>query len=429
MAEIIKMPRLSDTMTEGVIAAWHKKVGDKVSNGDLLAEVETDKATMDLESFFDGFVLHIGVEEGNGIPVGALLAIIGQKGEDVASLVANFKASSPEEAPSPVAESRPETPAAPIVPTTQPETVPVVQPVAAPIVPVVSEDTRVKASPLAKVMAKDKGIDLSLVAGTGDNGRIVKKDIENFKAPALPVVDGGAAPMITTVVAGVEKYEEVRVSQMRKTIARRLSESKFSAPHFYLTMEINMDKSVEARKGLNEVSSVKISFNDMVIKAAATALRQHPKVNAAWLGEKIRYNQHIHIGMAVAVEEGLLVPVIRFADSKGLAAIATESRQLATMARERKLQPQDWEGNTFTVSNLGMYGIEDFTAIINPPDACILAIGGIIQKPIVKDGQIVVGNMMKVTLSCDHRVVDGATGSEFLVTLKKYLEDPVRMLI
>ncbi|MEZ4775756.1 MAG: pyruvate dehydrogenase complex dihydrolipoamide acetyltransferase [Bacteroidia bacterium] len=428
MAELIKMPRLSDTMTEGVIAAWHKKVGDSVSNGDLLAEVETDKATMDLESFFDGVLLYVGVEEGNGIPVGALLAIIGKQGEDVSALVSGFQDSQPVESAAPVAESKPETP--PVVSTPQETAAPVVQvqPVAAPVV-VASEDSRVKASPLAKAMAKDKGIDLSQVSGSGDNGRIVKKDIENFKAPASPSDNGSSMPMYTTVVAGVEKYEEVRVSQMRKTIARRLSESKFTAPHFYLTMEINMDKSVEARKGLNEISPVKISFNDMVIKAVATALRQHPKVNAAWLGEKIRYNQHIHIGMAVAVEEGLLVPVIRFADSKGLAMIATESRQLATMARERKLQPQDWEGNTFTVSNLGMYGIEDFTAIINPPDACILAIGGIIQKPIVKDGQIVVGNMMKVTLSCDHRVVDGASGSEFLVTLKNLLEDPVRMLV
>lgn len=427
MAELIKMPRLSDTMTEGVIAAWHKKVGDSVSNGDLLAEVETDKATMDLESFFDGVLLYVGVEEGNGIPVGALLAIIGKKGEDVSALVSGFQSSQPAESAAPVAEPKPETPA---VPTPQETVAPVVvQPVAAPLVTVTTEDGRVKASPLAKAMAKDKGIDLSQVAGSGDNGRIVKKDIENFKAPATPSGNGSAMPMYTTGVTGVEKYEEVRVSQMRKTIARRLSESKFTAPHFYLTMEINMDKSVEARKGLNEISPVKISFNDIVIKAVATALRQHPKVNAAWLGEKIRYNQHIHIGMAVAVEEGLLVPVIRFADSKGLAMIATESRQLATMARERKLQPQDWEGNTFTVSNLGMYGIEDFTAIINPPDACILAIGGIIQKPIVKDGQIVVGNMMKVTLSCDHRVVDGASGSEFLVTLKNLLEDPVRMLV
>ncbi|MEZ4826507.1 MAG: pyruvate dehydrogenase complex dihydrolipoamide acetyltransferase [Bacteroidia bacterium] len=426
MAEIIKMPKLSDTMTEGVIAAWHKKVGDAVSSGDLLAEIETDKATMDFEAFFDGVLLHIGVEEGNGIPVGALLAIIGKQGEDVSSLVANFKSSAAEEA-APVAEATPETPA----PVVESVSAPVAQVVSAPVETATSSDGdgRVKASPLAKAIAREKGIDLSLVTGSGDNGRIVKKDIENYKPATVSPAGSTATPSIVATVPGVEKYEEVRVSQMRKTIARRLADSKFSAPHFYLTMEINMDKAVEARKGLNDLSPVKISFNDMVIKAAAAALRQHPKVNSSWLGDKIRYNQHIHIGMAVAVDEGLLVPVIRFADAKGLAAIATETRQLATMARERKLQPQDWEGNTFTVSNLGMYGIEEFTAIINPPDSCILAIGGIIQKPIVKDGQIVVGNMMKVTLSCDHRVVDGAMGSEFLVTLKNLLEDPVRMLI
>lgn len=428
MAEIIKMPRLSDTMTEGVIAAWHKKVGDEVSSGDLLAEIETDKATMDLESFFDGVLLHIGVAEGDGIPVGELLAIIGDKGEDVSGIVADFKPDAPaeegaEKSSAPAEESAP-------VAETVTEARPVAETVAAP--PVTSSDQRVKASPLAKAMAKDKGIDLALVQGSGDNGRIVKRDIENFKAPAVaPSGDNGSADagFVTSVVAGVEKYEEVKVSQMRKTIARRLSESKFSAPHFYLTMEINMDKAVEARKGLNEISPVKISFNDMVIKAVAASLRQHPKVNSAWLGDKIRYNQHVHIGMAVAVDEGLLVPVIRHADTKGLATISQESRKLAGMARDRKLQPQDWEGNTFTVSNLGMYGIEEFTAIINPPDACILAIGGIIQKPIVKNGQIVPGNMMKVTLSCDHRVVDGVTGSEFLVTLKKMLEEPVRILL
>ena len=429
MAEIIKMPRLSDTMTEGVIAAWHKKVGDPVESGDLLAEIETDKATMDLESFFDGVLLHIGVADGDGIPVGELLAIIGEKGEDVSSIVANFKADTPAE------ESAPEE-SAPAVeePVAAP---PVVETVAAPPQPepvVVSSDSRIKASPLAKAMAKDKGIDLALVTGSGDNGRIVKRDIENYKAPAVvPAQENGQAEIpahfLAPAVSGQESYEEVKVSQMRKTIARRLSESKFTAPHFYLTMEINMDRAVESRKALNAVSPVKISYNDMIIKACAAALRQHPKVNAAWMGDKIRYNQHVHIGMAVAVEEGLLVPVIRFADTKGLAAISHEARNLAGLARSRKLQPADWEGNTFTVSNLGMYGIEEFTAIINPPDACILAIGGIIEKPIVKDGQVVPGHMMKVTLSCDHRVVDGAKGSEFLVTLKNLLEDPIRILI
>ena len=428
MAEIIKMPRLSDTMTEGVIADWHKKVGDPVQNGDLLAEVETDKATMDVESFFDGVLLHIGVAEGDGIPVGQLLAIIGKKGEDVSELVANFQADAPAEEEAPAKEEKP-------APVAEPVAAPVVEaaptPKVEPVVTTTSSDSRIKASPLAKAMAKDKGIDLALVAGSGDNGRIVKKDIENFKAPAVSADAPAEIPahFLSPAVAGQEEYEEVKVSQMRKTIARRLSESKFTAPHFYLTMEINMDRAVESRKAINEVAPVKISYNDIVIKACAAALKQHPKVNAAWMGDKIRYNKHVHIGMAVAVDEGLLVPVIRFADTKGLVAISTEARHFAGLARSKKLQPQDWEGNTFTVSNLGMYGIEEFTAIINPPDACILAIGGINEKPVVKNGQVVPGHVMKVTLSCDHRVVDGATGSEFLVTLKNLLEDPIRILI
>ncbi|MEO1448971.1 MAG: dihydrolipoamide acetyltransferase family protein, partial [Bacteroidota bacterium] len=416
MAQVIDMPRLSDTMTEGVIAAWHVKVGDKVSNGDLLAEVETDKATMDVESFFDGTVLHIGVEEGKGIPVGDLLVVIGDAGEDVSSIIAEFKAkaasngAATEEAPAaetPAAPPTPVTPAAPVAPTPAP----VVAPVAVAAPPVVGEDGRIKASPLAKAMAKAQGIDLRTVVGSGDHGRIVKRDIENYQPPAVLPAAQAAAPVVIPTVVGEERFEEVAVSQMRKTIARRLSESKFGAPHFYLTMEINMGNAVAARKAMNEMSPVKISFNDIVMKAAAAALRQHPKVNSAWMGDRIRYNEHVHIGMAVAVEEGLLVPVIRFADAKGLAAIAAETKDLAGKARARKLQPKDWEGNTFTISNLGMYGIEEFTAIINPPDACILAIGGIIEKAIVVDGQIVPGKMMKVTLSCDHRAVDGATGA------------------
>ena len=431
MAHVIDMPRLSDTMTEGVIAAWHVKVGDKVSSGDLLAEVETDKATMDVESFFDGTVLHIGVAEGNGIPVGDLLVIIGDSGEDVSKIVAEFKAkqgSNGAEAPAkeePAPQPEPEKVSAP-----QPQPQAVVTPTPAPVTAPVAEtpahtDGRVKASPLAKAMAKDRGIDLSRVNGSGDQGRIVKRDIENYQEPA-PVVAPAAAPVVAT---GQESYDVIRVSQMRKTIARRLSESKFGAPHFYVTMEIDMMKAVEARKVLNELSPVKISFNDMVIKAVAVALRQHPKVNSAWYGDTIRVNHHIHIGMAVAVDEGLLVPVIRHADTKGLATIATESKDLATRARDRALDPKEWEGNTFTVSNLGMFGVEEFTAIINPPDACILAIGGIIDKPVVKNGEIVPGKQMKVTLSCDHRVVDGASGAAFLVTLKELLEDPMRMLL
>ncbi|MEM7655775.1 MAG: pyruvate dehydrogenase complex dihydrolipoamide acetyltransferase [Bacteroidota bacterium] len=431
MANIIEMPRLSDTMVEGVIAAWHVKVGDTVSNGDLLAEVETDKATMDVESFFDGTVLHVGVEEGNGIPVGALLTIVGEAGEDVSGIVAEYAAkaaAAPAEEEPAKEEPKAEAPA--------PKPEPVVakvaaQPFAAPVVETVSTDTdgRLKASPLAKAMAKERGIDLALVSGTGEHGRIVKRDIESFVPPvAVPASSNGAAVIIPQVV-GEEAFEEVRVSQMRKTIARRLSESKFSAPHFYVTMEINMDRAVEARKAINEVSPIKVSFNDMVIKAVASALRQHPKVNGSWQEDKLVYAKHIHVGMAVAVDEGLLVPVIRFADNKGLATIAAETKDLAGKARDKKLQPSDWEGNTFTVSNLGMFGVEEFTAIINPPDACILAIGGIIDKAIVKDGQVVAGKTMKVTLSCDHRIVDGVLGAKFLVTLKQLLEDPVRILI
>ncbi|MEO0583317.1 MAG: pyruvate dehydrogenase complex dihydrolipoamide acetyltransferase [Bacteroidota bacterium] len=432
MANVIDMPRLSDTMTEGVIAAWHVKVGDKVSNGDLLAEVETDKATMDVESFFDGTVLYIGVEEGNGIPVGALLAIIGDDGENVDSIVSEFEtkaAASSEPAPAEV-EAAP----APVVEASAPVVVAAPAPVAVapapvPTAPSTNGDGRVKASPLAKAMAKDRGIDLALVSGTGDNGRIVKRDIENYVPSAAPAATAAAPAVQFATVNGVESFEEVRVSQMRKVIARRLGESKYSAPHFYLTMEINMDKVFVARKSMNEISPVKISFNDIVIKAAAMALRKHPEVNSTWLEDKIRINHHIHVGMAVAIPDGLLVPTLKFADHKPLSHIAAESKELAGKARDRKLQPQEMEGNTFTISNLGMFGIEEFTAIINPPASCILAVGGIVDKPIVKDGQIVPGKMMKVTLSCDHRTVDGAKGSEFLVTLKSLLEDPVRLLV
>lgn len=413
------MPKLSDTMTVGVIAAWSKKKGEKVKSGELLAEVETDKATMELESYHDGFLLYTAVDAGGGVPVGDLIAIIGKEGEDISGILADYQAkkgaAAPAPAPESAATSAPAQVAAPAAPA------PVVA-APAPAAPVASGDSRLKASPLAKALAKEKGIDLNQVHGSGEGGRIIKKDIDNFQ-PSTGV--GRSYP----ATVGVESYEEVTVSQMRKTIARRLGESKFSAPHFYLTMEINMDKAVEARAGLNEVSDVKISYNDLVIKAVASSLRKHPKVNAAWLGDKIRYNHHIHIGMAVAVEEGLLVPVIRFADTKGIAQIAAEAKDFAGRAKNKQLQPQDWEGNTFTISNLGMFGIDQFTAIINPPDACILAVGGISQQPIVKNGQIVPGNIMKVTLSCDHRVVDGAVGSAFLQTLKSYLEDPVRILL
>jgi pyruvate dehydrogenase E2 component (dihydrolipoamide acetyltransferase) len=406
MAEVVRMPKMSDTMTEGVLAKWHKKVGDKVKSGDLVAEVETDKATMDFESFQEGTILYIGVEEGKAVPVDAIIAVLGKEGEDFKSLLTEAPAA--KAAPAAVAEKPAETiaatPAAPVA-------------TAAPVV-VASSDARIKASPLAKKIAQEKGINLNQIAGSAENGRITKKDVENFK--------GGAS---MPAFVGVEKYTEVPVSQMRKTIAKRLSESLFTAPHFYLKMNIEMSNAIEARKIINDVAPVKISFNDLVLKAVALSLKQHPKVNSSWLGDKIRYNEHVNIGVAVAVEDGLLVPVVRFADGKALSQISTEVKTFAQKAKDKKLQPADWEGSTFTISNLGMFGIDDFTAIINPPDACILAVGGIQEEPIVKNGMVVPGNVMKVTLSCDHRVVDGATGAAFLQTLKQYLEEPMRMLL
>lgn len=413
MAEIVKMPKLSDTMTEGVVAKWHKKVGDNVKSGELLAEIETDKATMEFESFQDGVLLHIGVQEGKGAPVDSILAILGNKGEDISSLLAqqaSAASAKKEEAPAPAAEVK----TAPAAVVSAPAPAP------APAVTIASvTDSRVKASPLAKAIAQEKGIDLNRVKGSGDEGRIVKRDLENYTP---------AASAASYAAVGQESFTEENVSQMRKTIARRLAESKFSAPHFYLTMEIDMDNAIAARKTINDAAENKISFNDFVIKAAAMALRKHPKINSSWLGDRIRYNNHIHIGVAIAVEEGLLVPVVRFADNKAMTEISGEVRNYAKKAKEKKLQPSDWEGNTFTISNLGMFGIDEFTAIINPPDACILAVGGISEVPVVKKGQIVPGNRMKVTLSCDHRVVDGATGAAFLNTLKSYLENPVMML-
>lgn len=418
MAEIVKMPKLSDTMTEGVVAEWHKKVGDKVKSGELLAEIETDKATMEFESFQDGVLLYIGVEKGQSAPVDSILAILGKEGEDISGLIEQHKKS--QGAPAPVIEKTEEkkeiakesTPAIDNQNSTSVNT-----PISTP------NDGRVKVSPLAKKLAAEKGIDISAINGSGDGGRIVKRDIENFKSAS--VVTSIKAP---AYIPGRESYTEENVSQMRKTIARRLAESKFSAPHFYLTMEIDMDKAIDARAAINAISPVKVSFNDIVIKAVAASLRKHPKINSSWLGDKIRYNEHIHIGVAVAVDEGLLVPVIRFADSKSISQIAEEVKYFAQKAKDKKLQPSDWEGNTFTISNLGMFGIEEFTAIINPPDSCILAVGAIKQTPVVKNGQIVPGNVMKVTLSCDHRVVDGALGAAFLQTLKQMLENPVLMI-
>lgn len=416
-AEIVLMPKMSDTMAEGVIAAWHKKVGEAVKTGELLAEIETDKATMEYESYNTGTLLYIGAKEKEPVAVNGVLAIIGEKNADWQTLLKAHQGKGS------VAKS----------PTTVPTTsAPSTQSAVATSDGESQSNGRLKASPLAKKMAKDLGYDISKIQGSGDYGRVTKRDIENFKpsaAAASPASGKAAAPIVLPAVVGKESFEEVPVSQMRKTIARRLAESKFSAPHFYLTMEINMDKAVEARKSINEISPVKISFNDMVIKAVAAALRQHPDVNVSWLGDKMRKNHHIHIGVAVAVKEGLLVPVVRFADNKSLSHIAVEVKDLAQKAHDKKLQPSDWEGSTFTISNLGMFGIEDFTAIINPPDACILAVGGIKETAIVKNGQLMPGNVMKVTMSCDHRAVDGAVGSAFLKTLKGLLEDPVRILI
>ena len=423
-ATVITMPKMSDTMQEGTISAWLKKVGDVVKSGEIIAEVETDKATMELESYEDGTLLYIGVQAGDSVPVDGVIAVIGEKGSDFEKLL---KGQSSASAPVPV-EAKAEAPAAPAK-AEAPAVSPVAAaPSAAPAVSAAAEGDRVKASPLAKKIAEDKGFDIRQISGSGEGGRIVKRDIENF-VPAAVTVAATPPTVIGTHVLGQESFREEKVSQMRKVIAKRLAESKFGAPHFYLTMEINMDKAIEARKSMNEISPVKISFNDLVIKASASALRQHPKVNSSWLGDKIRYNDHIHIGMAVAVEEGLLVPVIRFADSLSLSQISNQAKTLGGKAKTKELQPKDWEGNTFTISNLGMFGIDEFTAIINPPDACILAVGGIKEKVIVKDGQMKIGNLMKVTLSCDHRVVDGAVGSAFLLTLKGLLEDPVRILI
>jgi pyruvate dehydrogenase E2 component (dihydrolipoamide acetyltransferase) len=413
MAEIVYMPKLSDTMTEGVVAEWHKKVGDAVSSGDLLADIETDKATMEFESFYDGVLLHIGVEKGKAAPVNEILAIIGQAGEDVNAIIASAGAKT---------ESKTEAaPAAEPVKAAAPSPTPAAQPAAQAAAPVVNEG-RIIASPLAKKIAEEKGLSLAVIPGSGEGGRIVKRDVEHF----VPVA--GGIPQFTAA-SGVESYTDEPISQMRKTIARRLAESKFTAPHFYLTLDIDMDNAIEARKNINSMGDVKVSFNDMVIKAVAMSLRKHPAINSAWLGDVIRRNQHVHIGVAVAVDEGLLVPVVRFADTKGMAQIGAEVKEYAQKAKDKKLQPADWEGNTFTISNLGMFGIESFTAIVNPPDSCILAVGGIKEVPVVKNGQIVPGNIMKVTLSCDHRVVDGATGAAFLQTFKGFMENPVRMLV
>ena len=421
---VILMPRLSDTMTEGVIADWHKKVGDTVKKGEILADIETDKATMELESYKDGKLLHIGAQKGEKIAVNDLLAVIGDESRiDLPKILAGAKNKG---VPGPVAAAgtQPATAAQTSAPAAN-GTAPATGTLS------VTADGRIKASPLAKKVAAEKGIDISQVTGSGDNGRITKKDIDNFipgksAAPASQPAAKGAVP---AAPAGQVSFEDVPVSQMRKVIAKRLSESKFTAPHFYITMAIDMDKAIESRTRLNEVSPVKISFNDLVLKAVATALKQHPAINSSWLGDKIRVNHHVNIGVAVAIEDGLVVPVVRFADTKTLSQIAAEVKDLAQRAKARKLQPADWEGSTFTISNMGMFGVEEFTAIINTPDACILAVSAIQQTPVVKNGAVVPGNIMKLTLSCDHRVVDGAVGSAFLQTVKSLLEEPLRMML
>ncbi len=436
MAEVIRMPRMSDTMEEGVIVGWLKQEGEEVESGETLAEVETDKATMELDSYSDGVLLHIAVKEGP-VPINGVIAVIGEKGEDWKAAIA----AAGSEGGSAGDNATPE-PANVAAPATAEAAAPVA---------VTSDGTRIKASPLAKSMAKEAGISLVGVSGSGDNGRIVKKDIESLigsprttaapaAAPTVATPSIQAAPVATPaattpavqpfVFNGGEQSEDVSVSQMRKAIARAVVANKFSAPHFYLTVEIDMENAITARKRMNEIAPTKISFNDLVLKAAAVALRQHPEINASWLEDnKIRYHQHINIGVAVATPEGLLLPVVRHTDMKSLSQINSEVRSLAGLAKEKKIQPQQMQGSTFMISNLGMFGIEEFTAIVSKPNACALAVGSIIDKPVVKDGEVVPGKRMKVTLSSDHRVVDGVIGAKFLETFKAVLEDPLRMLV
>ncbi len=414
MADLVTMPKMSDTMTEGVIVKWNVKVGDSVKSGDIMAEVETDKATMDMEVYSKGIVLHLFAQEGDAVAVDGPIAIVGKEGEDFQHLMNGAAPASPAvEAP------KASTPLTENAPVAAPVTASMSNAPAA-----TSSDSRLKVSPLARKIAEEKGISLSNVQGTGENGRIVKRDLDHAQsAPSAPLMPASTATL------GQESFTEVNVSQMRKTIAARLAESKFNAPHFYLSLEINMDQASEARVHLNKISDVKISMNDIVVKACAAALRKHPNINSSWLGTKIRTNHHIHIGVAMAVEDGLLVPVVRFADHKSLSQISKEVKEYGAKAKEKKLQPQDWTGNTFTISNLGMFGIDEFTAIINPPDACILAVGAVKDTVGVINGEIKPVKTMKVTLSCDHRVVDGAMGAAFLQTLKQFLEEPVTLLV
>ncbi|MFC4219222.1 pyruvate dehydrogenase complex dihydrolipoamide acetyltransferase [Flagellimonas marina] len=418
--EIITMPRLSDTMEEGTVASWLKKVGDTVEEGDILAEIETDKATMEFESFYSGTLLHIGIQEGEGAPVDSLLAVIGPEGTDVDAVLkaqagGGSSSSKPKEDAEPAKESKKEE--APKTETTATQ-----------------DGSRIFASPLAKKIAEEKGINLSNVKGSGDNGRIVKRDVENYQpsqttAPTAEKTADVSAPVAPiSLPVGEESVEEVKNSTMRKVIAKRLGESKFTAPHYYLTIEVDMSNAMASRLQINNLPDTKVSFNDMVLKACAMALKKHPQVNTSWNGDTTVYKHHVHMGVAVAVDEGLVVPVIKFADQLSLTQIGSAVKDLAGRARGKKIKPDEMEGSTFTVSNLGMFGIQEFTSIINQPNSAILSVGAIVEKPVVKDGQIVVGNTMKVTLACDHRTVDGATGAQFLQTLRAYLENPVTML-
>ena len=417
--EVVSMPRLSDTMEEGTVATWLKKVGDAVEEGEILAEIETDKATMEFESFYSGKLLYVGIQEGETAAVDSLLAVIGPEGTDVEAVIASAKAlSASDAAPKEEAPQQVEAPA--VAPKAAPvETVASTK--AAPQPPVVSTSNgRVVASPLAKKMAADKGIDLARIQGSGDHGRIVKRDVENYQPSGMAMMQGPT---------GVEQITELANSQMRKTIAKRLSASKFSAPHYYLGVEFDMDAAISFRTQYNSIPDTKISFNDIVIKAVGMALKAHPEVNSQWYDDKIVHNHHVHVGVAVAVEDGLVVPVLKFANELALPQIGMQVKDYASRARSKKLTPQEMDGSTFTVSNLGMFGIQEFTSIINQPNSAILSVGSIKQKPVVKEGKIVVGNTMKLTLACDHRTVDGATGAQFLQTLRGFIENPLTMLI
>ena len=421
---VIAMPRLSDTMEEGTVASWLKNVGDNVEEGDILAEIETDKATMEFESFYEGVLLYVGIAEGESAKVDSLLSIIGPKGTDVSTIVAAHKEGNLTSNDSKI-DSK----------TTTVEAIENIE-----NTPETSSTTntggRIFASPLAKKIAKDKGINLSEVKGTGENGRIVKRDVENYTPSSTPSEipttvskpEQSSAPLAAYTPVGEESFEYITNSQMRKVIAKRLGESKFTAPHYYLTIELDMDNAIASRKTINSLPETKVSFNDMVVKACAMALKKHPKVNTSWNGDTTRYSNHIHVGVAVAVDDGLLVPVLKFTDQMSLTQIGGNVRDLAGKARNKKIAPNEMEGSTFTISNLGMFGIQEFTSIINQPNSAILSVGAIEQKPVVKEGQIVVGNTMKVTLACDHRTVDGATGAQFLQTVRAYIENPVTML-